>query len=71
MTDRTQKLTVILDKPIRTDDAEAVVAAIGCLRGVACVQVHPLGPEDDFAMGRARIELRQQIADLLWPKEKP
>lgn len=38
MTDRINTLTVVLESPIRTDDAQGIVEAIAMVRGVQSVE---------------------------------
>jgi len=67
MTDRVHSLTVVLEKDVRTDDVEALISAIRQLRGVISVKQHIADPESHMAMERARNDLRDQIAKILWP----
>lgn len=58
MTDRTRKVTVILDADYRVDDAESIVQAIGMVKGVAHVEV---GPNDYFARQAVGREIGQEL----------
>jgi hypothetical protein len=64
MTDRVQSLTVVFEKELRTDDAQAYVDAISIMRGVASVE---LGPVCDIAHYAAREDVRRELWDLLRP----
>jgi hypothetical protein len=69
MTDRVQALTVLLDKPMRTDDAEALVNAIKLMFNVVDVKLGPpLGPNDYFMRERARHEILMELVELLQKK---
>ena len=46
MTDRTQTLTVALDRDYRGDDVERIVEAIGMVRGVAAVTTEVVDHND-------------------------
>lgn len=65
MTDRYIALTVLLEKEIREDDAEPLIAAIRQLRGVAEVTPHvPESIDTYWAKSRARDELLRQLIEL-------
>lgn len=69
MTDRTNRLTVVLDDSYRTDDVKAIVDAIAMVRGVVSVGIN-VRDEQDWAAGeRAKYDLRVKLAELLkgWP----
>ncbi len=68
MTDRLHALTVVLEQDTRDDDAEALIAAIQQMRGVASVRGRVADPKSYAALERARFEVRDQIAAVLWPK---
>ncbi len=67
MTDRYNALTVTLERDMRDDDAEGLIAAILCMRGVIGVTGHVARIEDHVAAERARDELRKALRDILWP----
>lgn len=56
MTDRIRSLTVALDRDIREDDVEPLVAAIRMLRGVTAVTRHVVTPNDWATEERIRRE---------------
>ena len=66
MTDRIRTLTVILDRDMRTDDADTIIAAVRALRGVEDVTAGP--PTDGFAREIAKSELRRELLDALMPR---
>jgi hypothetical protein len=69
MTDRINALTVVLEKDTRTDDVEALVNAIKCLRNVLKVDLHvaeALG--DHVSYSRARQELGEKMWEVLYPR---
>lgn len=65
MTDRFHSLTVVLDKDIRSDDAEALMAAIAQLRGVLTVSGEVSTPDTYMAMERARFEVKSRVLNAL------
>lgn len=62
MTDRVKGCLVLFDRDIRTDDVEALVAAIRQLRGVSAVNLSLTTPDDWMNRERAR----QELTDRLW-----
>jgi hypothetical protein len=70
MTDRHIAYTVLLKEPIREDDAESIIRALGMIKGVHKVtpvvqDVHQL-----FAYERIRTELGQKLWKVLYPETK-
>ena len=67
MSDRFYALTVLLEQPIKDEDAALLIAAIRQLRGV--LQVEPLvaDPQTYWAQEVARRELGQQLWAVLYP----
>ena len=68
MTDRYHTLTVVLERDTRTDDAKALIAAIGQMRGVLNVSGVVSDVEAHMAQERARRELGEKLLDVLYPK---
>lgn len=68
MTDRFNALVVVLDRDIRSDDAEPLIAAIKMLRGVLSVTPHASDMNDHIAEMRIRNELTEKIWKALHPK---
>ena len=68
MTDRYHSLTVVLEKDIRTDDAEALTDAIKMMRGVLSVSGTVAGIESHMAEERALRHLGQKLWEVLYPK---
>lgn len=69
MTDRYFALTVALDTNIRSDDAEALIAAIRQLRGVLAVEPLVASPTEWVAEERARAEIRTKLIEVVFPKK--
>ncbi len=65
MTDRYYALTVVLEKNLREDDAEPIIAAIQLLRGVRSVTAHVGDVEIHAAMVRAKGELTEKLFEVL------
>lgn len=63
MTDRIRHITVTLDRDLREDDAEATLAAIKQIRGVADVVPHLVSGTDHIARSAVRNELYGQVID--------
>ena len=70
MTDRLNALTVVLDRDIRADDAEALIAAIRQLRRVLDVVPQVADPAAFVAEQRVRHELGQKLLDVLYPERR-
>lgn len=68
MTDRVFAYTVILEREVRTDDAEAIENAIRMVKGVAAVTPQVASASDYFAVETARRELGQKLWEVLYPK---
>ena len=68
MTDRYNALTVVLEKDIRSDDAEAILNAIRQLRGVLSVNGNVADMNSHIAEERARRELGEKLWLVLYPK---
>lgn len=67
MTDRYNALTVVLDRDIRSDDAEAILTAIRMIKGVLSVAPHVTDTADYVAEERVRLEYQKKIGAVLWP----
>jgi hypothetical protein len=65
MTDRLSGFIVTLERDIREDDAEAIVNAIGMLRGVSNVEPIKADYHTRMAVHQAKDELRKKILDLI------
>lgn len=68
MTDRINSITLFLDRDIRIDDAEGLIAAARHLKGVISVEPNVVSIDSKLAEQRALQELRDKIRDVLWPK---
>lgn len=63
MTDRTRYLTVILDKDVRVDDVEEVVAALKMIR---CVEDVRIGlPPNHIEREVAKLELWRELSEFM------
>jgi cell division protein FtsX len=72
MTDRIHALTVFLNRPIRDDDAEAIIAAIRMIKGVADVRPHVHNVDTLYAEQHARQDLEKKLwAVLHAPDDAP
>jgi inosine-uridine nucleoside N-ribohydrolase len=65
MTDRYSSLTVVLEKDIREDDAQALVAAIHQLRGVLTVEGNVANLSEFVIEQRVRQEFREKLWEVL------
>lgn len=69
MTDRLNGLTVVLERDIRDDDAEGLIAAIKQLRGVLDVVPHVADFAAHVAGERARHELGRKVLAVIYPSK--
>lgn len=69
MTDRFNALTVVLERDIREDDAEPLIAAIRQLRGVLSVEPHVSNLSDLIAESRVRREIGERLVTIVYPKK--
>lgn len=65
MTDRLKALLVVLEQPIREDDAEPLIEAIKQLRGVAEVVPSVSNLDDESNRMMVRSEFRKKLWDVL------
>lgn len=65
MADRFHRLTVVLEDDIRSDDAEALLAAIRQLRGVLTVRGNVPNPDFFTAETRAKREIGEKLWEVL------
>lgn len=68
MADRYNTLTVVLEKDIRDDDAEALLSVIRQLRGVLSVSGNVADLTAHMAEERAKRELGDKLWQVLYPK---
>lgn len=68
MTDRYFALSVLLDKDIRSDDAESIINAILMIKHVMKVEPHVSTIDIWAAEERARRVLGEQVLAVLYPK---
>ena len=65
MTDRFNKLVVVLDKDLREDDAEPLMNAIRQMRGVLSVEGNVVTTGDHVATVRVKHELSQKVFEFI------
>jgi hypothetical protein len=70
MTDRHIAYTVLLKEPIREDDAEPILAAIGMIKGVHKVTPVVQDVQQLFTYEQVRLELGQKLWKVLYPNTK-
>lgn len=70
MTDRYNALTVVLEKDIRDDDADALFAAMRQLRGVLSVSGNVADLGSHLAQERARQDLGEKLWRVLYQKHE-
>ncbi len=68
MTDRAHSLIVVLEHDLRVDDAQSLIDAIGCLRGVLSVSPIVADPVSHMAERRARVELQTKVLEVIAPR---
>lgn len=69
MTDRYHTLTVALKSDMRSDDAQALIEAIGLFEGVLSVSGNVSNPDVWLGEQRARHELGQRLLRTVYPAE--
>jgi len=69
VTDRVYALTVVLENDMRADDAEGLIAAIGCMRGVLSVAKDISDTSAWAAQERARHDLGEKLWRVLYPNK--
>lgn len=65
MTDRINFLTVVLEKDIRVDDCQPLIAAIQMMKGVLNVNANVVNNMDWLSESRAKHELTRKIYEAL------
>jgi len=68
MTNRYYALTVVLDKDMRSDDAESIINAIKMIKHVLKVKGNIANPDIWMAQVRAKQELVQKLFKVLHDK---
>ena len=69
MSDRISTIIVVLEKDIRDDDCEAILKAMGMIRGVLSVTPNVANVVEHMAQTRARAELTCKLLELVRPQE--
>jgi len=70
MTDRFNTLTVVLEKDIREDDAEHLLIAINCLKGVLSVRGNVADATAYMAEERAMHAWREKLLSIVYPERE-
>ena len=65
MTDRLKGCVVTFNQPFRDDDAEAVLAAIRMIKGVAHVEAAVMPTTDHMVIEMAKFQLREDLFKVL------
>ena len=65
MTDRLKGITVVFEHDIRDDDAERILEAIRCLRGVLKVEPTLSTPADWHIETRIKHDLRMKLFEVV------
>jgi hypothetical protein len=65
MSDRTNTITIVLDKTYRVDDTDAILNAVRMIKGVASADCNVADAIEYMAETRARIEIEQKLWDAL------
>ncbi len=71
MSDRYHALTVLLDPPLKDEDALGLIEAIRHLRGVVDVQPHVADVDTYWAQEAARRQLIQEMYAVLTKRSEP
>ncbi len=69
MTDRYNALTIVLERDIRSDDAETIINAIKMIRGVISVSPNVVDMDSHIAYTRAQTDLSKKLFEVLYPKK--
>jgi ABC-type phosphate transport system ATPase subunit len=71
MSDRIQSAVVVFDREYRTDDAEAILAALRMVKGVAAVQPGPIMDHEAYqARVHVRTNMGQALRSLIWEAQE-
>lgn len=65
MADLVKGLTVVLERDIRDDDAQAIISAIQQIRGVASVTPHITTGEDYFVARRTKLKIAERFTEVI------
>lgn len=69
MTDRFNTLTVVLEEPMREDDAQKLIDGIRFFKGVLDVKGDVACPADYMALTRIRNEIGTKIFNVIYPTD--
>jgi len=64
MTDRIHSITVVLEKDIRSENAEVIINAITMIKGVLTATPHIVDPVAYMTKARVKSDLLHKIIDL-------
>ena len=70
MSDRTNTITVVLDKDYRVDDCDHILNALKMVKGVVTASPNIADYVEYMALERVRRELIEKIWDIFYPKKK-
>lgn len=68
MSDRTNTITVVLEKDFRTDDAEQILNSIKMIKGVLTADFNIADYNEYMAIERARRDLGGKLLNIVYPK---
>jgi hypothetical protein len=68
---KTNVITVVLEKEQSDESAALILAAIRQIKGVTSAEANISDETQYLAITRARTEIRQQIVEILYPKNQP
>jgi hypothetical protein len=71
MSDRTNVITVVLEKEIRVDESKRITDAICMIRGVLSAEPEVADFSDHMHIQRARHEIGAKLFDIIYPKTTP
>ena len=69
MTDRINRIAVVLDREYRDDDVQSIVEAIKMIKGVLTVGTHVADHTDYMAIERAKADLGSKLFDVIYGKK--
>lgn len=69
MSDRINRITVVLEKDIRDDDCETILSAIKMIKGVISVKANVANSTDYMVEERAKHDLGQKILKVIYPNQ--
>lgn len=70
MSDRTNVITVVLEKEIKVEDSKRLVDAISMMKGVLSATPEVADFNDHMAIERARHEIGSKLFEVVFPKNR-